>query len=156
MTDFFNSIFGWLGDLLTSLWQLIQKALPYILLALALFLAFSTAGLTIPLLGIVIPSGWLSAAIVAGVSFLLAPGETAAMVNVAVDAIGDAVGNVVTEAAGIVGEGVSTFASASGISNLLLYAAIGVGLYFLLTSDKDEEEKQSRRSQLDPVGTDAS
>lgn len=135
-----DDIFGWLGDLLTSLWQLIQKALPYVMLALALVCLFMTGPLSLSFLGMsfAIPAGWLSACVVMGASFLLAPEETAGLVTPAVHAVGSAVTAVAEEAGQAIGAGASSLAQASGFSSLLLIGGLAALAFFLLSDREDE------------------
>lgn len=139
--SFIDSVLSFIGDIFTKIWRWIKKILPYLLLALALCVAFMASPLTIPLLGLVIPPGWASAAIIAGVSYLLAPEETAALVSPAVKAIGNSAAEVIAAAGTVAGAGLSALSDASGLSTLIMWGALGVLAYLLLTADRKEEEQ---------------
>lgn len=146
-------MFDWILDLFKKVWKFIKKALnkimevlkdvlPYLLIAGAVFLATLSGtailGLPIFLQGLatfLVGVGPLAAAAIgAGVSFLLAPEETAGLLtNVA-----EAVGEVASAAVQMAGDVVSTgFASIFG-ENFLIYAALGLGAYLLLTKEENK------------------
>lgn len=133
MTDIISSIFSWLGDLFGKIWNLFQKVLPYLLVALAIWFSL---GLGIPALGIA--GGWEASLLALGASFVLAPDETADLLSSGVAAIGD----VLTTAGTAVGEAIGATGSALVSSSGLLWIALGVGAYLLLKSDKPALERQ--------------
>lgn len=138
-----SDIWDWICDLLSGLWTWIKDVIPYLLLALALYVGFMTGpGLTF--LGMLIPAGWVSASIILGVSFLFLPSETSAIMSDAVSAVGDTAGSVAAELGSAIGSGVSALVSSSGLSTLLWVAIVG-GLGWLLLSDnkKDADEQTS-------------
>lgn len=139
----FDSILSFISDVFTKIWRWIKKFLPYVLLALALYVAFMTSPLLIPLLGVSIPAGWASAAIIAGVSFLVAPEETAALVSSAVSAVGDSAAAVAAAAGTAIGAGVNAVSDASGFSTILLIGGLGFLAYLLLSNSDDENGSQA-------------
>lgn len=130
-----DKIFGWIGDLFTKIWKLFKKILPYIMIALAVFFTF---GGSLVLLGMVL-EGYAAAIAAMGLSFLVAPEETVDVTTDVAEAVGKAAGSVV--AAGVGGLASGLF---SGESSWLLFAAIAVGAYFLL-SRKDEDSVDELR-----------
>lgn len=137
--SFLSDIWEWLSDLLSKIWKWIKDIIPYLLLALALYVGFMT-GPGIAFLGMLIPAGWTSAAIIAGVSFLLFPEETAALGSAAVAAVGKVAGEVASELGSTLGTGISALASASGISTLLLVAGAGLLLWLMMSGDDAEDD----------------
>lgn len=124
----------WLFDLLARLWKLIKKVLPYILLAMAIYLVavgpivFAAVGLEL--------TGTAAALGLAGASFLIAPGETAAAVSKAAEGIGDIAATVVTEAGGLLGTAISSVFG--GWSWIWLLAAAFV--VFFVFSRREQEQ----------------
>lgn len=140
---FLEQIFKALSSLFEAILNVVKRVLPYILLAAAAYLALCTGGISLAWLvpGTVIPSGWASAAVLAGASFILAPNETAAIVNSGVDAIGSVATNLATEA------GQMLASVSEGVLGLPLWALVvgGVGL-FLLFRNKGEKDVVIRPS----------
>lgn len=130
-------IFKWLFNLLARLWKLIKKILPYILLAMAIYLVavgpivWAAVGLEL--------SGTAAALGLVGASFLIAPGETAEVVSSAVDGVGDVAAKVVTEAGDLIGTAVSSVFGGSFLTWLL----IGAAVLFVVPSRKRKEERES-------------
>lgn len=143
--SFLSSLFGWLEDLLRDIWKAFKIVLPYIALALALWVGVVGA-LPLTWLGVsmIIPAGWVSALFFMGTSYLLAPEETTAVVSGAVEAIGDSVTAVVVAAGTTVGAGIGAIADASGISTWLIVGGLGVAAYLLLSnSNRDRNQSES-------------
>lgn len=128
-------MFSFLGKLLSQIWNLLKKALPYILLAAAVFF---TMGAVIPLTVPVI--GGLGGAAAAwgalGAALLIAPGETAEVLGKAAQATGKVAASVAQALGSVVGA-----AGRSLLSALLPIAAIATGVWLLIgPSDEEEEE----------------
>lgn len=124
--DFIEDIFKGLGDLLTSILNVIKRILPYVLLAIA---AWYTMGGTLTFLTeLGIKAGAMTAMYMAGTSFLFAPDETAAVVVDAVQALGDVAGAVGTEAGNLLNDVTSSLLS--GPAGWLM---IGIGAYLLFS-----------------------
>lgn len=126
-----NKLFGWIGKLFKKIWEAIKKILPYILLAIAIYLSLGGA-LTIPFTSTVL-QGTFHAMMVAGASFLLAPEETAELVSNAAHAIGDAASVVVSETVGVVTTGVGAL-----LTSPVGIAVMALGLWWLFGRDKKE------------------
>lgn len=137
-----SDIWNWISDLLSGLWTWIKDVIPYLLLALALYVGFMT-GPGLMFLGMLIPAGWVSASIILGVSFLFLPSETSAILSDAVSAVGDTVGSVAAELGSAIGSGVSALASSSGLSTILWVATAGGLLWLLLSDDKKNADEQT-------------
>lgn len=135
-------IFNWLFDLLGRLWKLIKKILPYILLAMALYLAFVGPILFLGLQGVGAALG------LAGASFLFAPGETAEVFSKAVAGVGDAAQAVVTEAGDLLGAAVDAVLSGTGI----ITALVAAGVVWWLLSRRKKEKGDRVSEPADPVG----
>jgi hypothetical protein len=131
--SFLKKIFSWLGKLFKKLIKLV-KLLPFILLALAVYLAFMTGGLSF--LGMTIPAGYASAAIAVGASFLLAPEETKALVDKATNAIGGAAKNIASNVGAVAGSIASGFLESPLGLGLLAFGA----WFFFIKDDKPKEE----------------
>lgn len=135
---------SWLFDFFKKLWKAIKRVLTVILIILAVVLlvmaVFATGGLLAPIFGIVLTT---AQAVLLGVlaitgAFLLDP-ETASEVT---GNIAEAVGSAAGAVAGVVGAGVSGAAEGlfeSLTSSPLFLVALGVGAYFLLKPDSENE-----------------
>lgn len=132
----FDSLFGWLLDLLAKVWNLLKKVLPYVLLAAAAFVALGGAiPLSLLITGLGTLEGAAAAIGLAGASFLFAPGESAEVISEAAGAVGDAASSVV--AAGVdVADGLVSGLLTS--SSFLMIA--GLGLLFLFMKKEKKEE----------------
>lgn len=129
----FAKIFDWIKKLFRKLLSLIKKILPVVMLLLAVWLALGMP-FTIPLLGEVIAGTTANALLVAGASFLLAPGETAKLVSNVAAGLGSAAGAVAAAAAGAASTGIGAFfQSPVGIG------VLAFGVWFLLLRDKKDE-----------------
>jgi len=129
--DLIKSIFRGILDAFKTVWGWVQAALPYVALGLAIFFSFGgvlvIAGATF--------TGWWAAAVVVGLSFLLAPGETAAVLDDVVVAVSE----VVDAVAQVAGSAISSAASALfGMSPGALLLAIA-GIWIVMNRDKKEE-----------------
>lgn len=148
--SFLNSLFGWLEDLLRDIWKAFKIVLPYIAIALALWVGLVGA-LPLTWLGItaIIPAGWVSALFFVGVSYILAPEETSAVVLGATEAIGDAVTVVAATAGAAVGTGVSALADSSGISTFFIVGGCALAAYLLMQNRKDTDQISGSTSSSD-------
>lgn len=138
MSSFFSNIFSWISDLFESIWSFIKRALPYVLMAIAIYFSIGALAPTF-MAGLGLASatagGWAAAALALGASFVLAPEETAALYSGAVDAVGDVLSEVGQVAGNVVSDAVGSFFS----SDTGLWLLVGVGVYFLLSSDKEKD-----------------
>lgn len=126
-----DKIFGWIGDLFTKIWRLFKKILPYIMIALAVYFTF---GGSFVLLGMEL-KGYAAVVAAMGLSFLVAPEET-------VDTVSGVAGSIGTAAGAIVAAGVGGVASGlfGGENSWLVFAAVAVGAYLLLSGGRKSDE----------------
>lgn len=138
MSSFLSNIFSWISDLFESIWGFIKRALPYVLMAIAVYFSMGAlapsfmAGLG---LASATAGGWAAAALALGASFVLAPEETAALYSGGVDAVGDVLSEVGQVVGNVASDTLESFFS-SGVGPWLL---VGVGAYFLLSSGKKKD-----------------
>lgn len=134
--SFFTKIFSWISKLLSKLFDLVKKILPIVLLAAAVWLG----------LGFGIPVAWLvagalplegagAALLLAGSSFLVAPGETSEVLSKAVGAVGDVASDVASTI-------VDVASSAAGalLSSPIGIAALVIGGLWLFGGKSDRKE----------------
>lgn len=151
-----SDIFGWLADLLSDIWQAFKGVLPYIAIALALWVGLIGA-LPLTWLGIAytIPAGWTSALFFIGASYLLAPEETTAVVTKVVSAAGEAVTAVAAAAGAAVGSAISAVSESSGLTSLLLIGGCGLAAYWLVSSKEENKDSvnQPTSTRASPTST---
>lgn len=130
----FDFLFGWIAKLLKKVLEILKKALPYILLAAAIWLSMGM-GIPLPMmLGGAIEGTVANALLAVGASFLLAPEETAEVLGDAVGALGEAA-QVVLDTVVDVGAGVLS----SVLDQPLVFLAGGLALWYFL-SRRDERQ----------------
>jgi len=129
-----SGLFNWLKNVFKDLLRLIKRAIPIVLLGIAIYLSLGF-GFSIPALGIAIAPGAISALLVIGVSFLLAPGETVALVSNAAEAIGEAVAEVIETVVEVAASATESVLSASP----LVWAGIALVAYFLIAGSDDDK-----------------
>lgn len=144
----FSKLFDWVGRLFSKIWKAFKKALPYILVAAALWVGFVGA-LPLTWLGLstIIPAGWMSSLLFLGTSYLLAPEETTAVISSAAAAVGDSVTAVVSaagEVAEATGDALGSTLSAFMESSGLLWIVIAVGGWMLLKDGNSAASKSER------------
>lgn len=132
--DFISKIFEFITSLFNKVFSAIKKLLPYILLALAIWLSLGFA-FTIPFTTFTIAAGYASALLVAGASFLFAPSETAEIVSKVATHVGDAVGSIVAAGVDVVTTGLGAM-----LTSPVGLLALGVGLYFLFGRSEKERD----------------
>lgn len=145
--SFVSNIFSWISDLFESIWRFIKQALPYVLMAVALYFSMGALAPTFMAgLGLTsaVAGGWAAAALALGASFVLAPEETAALYSDAVDSVGHVLSEVGQVAGGVISDTVGSFFS-SGIG---LWLLLGAGAYFLLSSGKRETTNSTDANRL--------
>lgn len=136
-----SSLFGWISKLFKQLVNLFKKILPYLMVALAIVLLLTPAGLPLSawfgaaFAGVVIPGGVVGAMLAIGTSFLFAPDETAELVNDAIDAVGDVAQNVLEEGVELLGSVASTV-----LSNPIVLAGAVFALWWFFGRDKKEKD----------------
>lgn len=153
-------MFDWLTDLLTKIVDTIKRVIEEIVDALGPFLpllliaAFVFAGPISAYLGTSSFWGgvfetvsawgfWTQLAVGVGVSAVVLPEETSELVSTVAETAGEIaaeVGEIVGSVAGSVVDGV---VSSGGFSSLLLWGAVGIGAYLLLTSDDGNNNHNS-------------
>jgi hypothetical protein len=129
---FLDSLWNSITNIVTKIWNVVKVVLPYVLVIVAI--CFGFAWLTPVMLGGLVPvwfTGWWAAGILLGVSFLVNPTETAAIVA----KVGTAAGQVVSS---VVGAVVSAASSALGP---LLPIILGVGAFLLLGRSNDKKKE---------------
>lgn len=134
--SFFDNLFSWIGKIFSKIWASFKKVLPYIMIAAALYVGF-VGELPLTYLGIAtaIPEGWMSALLLTGASYLVAPEETRGLVTKAVSAVGDSVAVAAAAVGTATGAAISSFASASGISSYLIIGGVALLAYMMLKRD---------------------
>lgn len=137
----FNTLFGWIGKLLKKIWNAIKKILPFILLAVAIWLALGLP-FAIEALGISIAGTQANALLLAGASFLFAPQETGDVIGKALDSVGDTAGDVISTVTDVVSDGATTI-----LSSPIGLVGIGLLLYFLFFKDDDKKVVQNSEGQ---------
>lgn len=137
----FNTLFGWIGKLLKKIWKAIKKILPFILLAVATWLALGLP-FAIEALGISIAATSANALLVAGASFLFAPQETGDVIGEALDSVGDTAGDVISTVTDVVSDGATAV-----LSSPIGLIGIGLLLYFLFFKDDDKVVVQTSKEQ---------
>lgn len=141
-----SDIFAWFKRIFKEILDLIKKILPYILLGIAVWLALGMPFL-IPSLGISIAAGGFNALLVAGVSFVLAPGETQELISEAAEALGNAATDVIQTVVDVADSALTSVLSSSPA--LLIVG--GLLLWFLLSREKERQPAMpnaSARSEL--------
>lgn len=124
-----------------KLWDMIRKILVYILIAIAVFIllwaVFATGGALLPIIGVALTTTQCVVAALACLAgaFLIDSDTAKSVTGSIADAVGDA-----TEAAAKVATS-ATGGVVSGVlkSDLFLYAALGIGAYFLLTAGSKKQ-----------------
>lgn len=135
------SLLSGIVNFFKKLWDMIKKILVYILIAIAVFILlwaiFATGGALLPIIGVALTTTQCVVAALACLAgaFLIDSDTAKSVTDSIAGAVGDAteaVADVATSAAG---------GAVSGIlgSDLFLYAALGIGAYFLLTAGSKEQ-----------------
>lgn len=143
-----SSLFGWISKLFKQLVSLFKKILPYLMVALAIYLLITTGGLPLAdwfgpaFAGITIPEGPVGALLALGTSFLFAPDETAELVGNAVEAVGTVVEGVLNEAVDIIDS-----VASNALSSPFALIALGIGLFFLVGFLKKDNDQQDPKNQ---------
>jgi hypothetical protein len=132
--SFLSGIFDWIGRVLRKIFDVIKKILPYVLLGIAIWLALGLP-FAIPALGILIEGTLGNALLVAGASFLFAPGETTELIGGALDAVGDAAVDVVETVVEVAGG-----AAGAVLGSPLVLAGLAFAAWWFFLRDDDKKK----------------
>lgn len=138
--DFLKDIWNKIADGLKKIIDKIKEYLPYIIILAAVFMGFG--GLSWTLMEGVVLEGLWGAATLLGAGYVLLPEEMGDAMTAVVGAVADlttdiveAVAPAIDAVANSLGSGLGSFLDGLGVPGML---ALGVGLYFLMKSDKKE------------------
>lgn len=125
-----------------KLWDMIRKILVYILIAIAVFIllwaVFATGGALLPIIGVALTTTQcVVAALACLAGAFLIDSDTAKSVT---GSIAGAVADATEAAAKVATSAVGGVVSGVLRSDLFLYAALGIGAYFLLTADSKKQQ----------------